>query len=795
MNNMASALTGTRGERVALTDVSVSAVLQDLLAEVTVVQAYRNDEPLNIEAVYTFPLPLDAVLLELDVEIGGRKLKGVVVEKKVAEEKYEDAIVAGDTAVMLEVIEPGLYTMNVGNLLPNETARITFKYAMLYRWAGDRLRFFLPTTIAPKYGESPHLAHQAPESSIAVENDFSLRIEILGKLRDAQFVCPSHSIKCDVSDERVVISLQESKAVMDRDFILNVKAPQASRSFALCGKDPDGIAAIASFQPFFSGLQQPRPLNLAIVIDCSGSMQGDSIAQAKQALEGILDAMDSRDRVTLVAFGNATKVLSDKLLSCNKTNLAKAKRFAKQLDANMGGTNIGGALDAAFEAVSGQESADVFLLTDGEVSSWQTVVAKAQHAGHRIFTVGVGSAVSEAFVRGLAEATGGECELVSPREGMADRVIRHFERMRSPRAIRVSIHWPEGAHDDAPARIGAIFEGDTVVASARLDRTSPAGTVTLEVETDTGKVMRQELTLAMALLTDSVESCSTVARLAAAARIKAADEQTGLKTALAYRLVSKWTNWLVVAERPESERAMDLPELRKVPQTMAAGWGGTGSVRASISVDPVSSSRIMYSMSCADEAMECCSPDDDDRNRRALGPEYPEPYHRLVELIEEGAMSTGDDASLDLLKRSGLAKDFGDLLDHAQDLGIRVEAVADIILAWLIGGRLGEFISFRSQSFVEFIQERARRASELIKEMSRAGRALDKVIAGPTASDILRPSLRDDMRRMLDPIHRFHDLLRHIEDSQERAMDRMREYRIAQDRREAEATRKAGAVS
>ena len=401
MNKLASALTGLEGERVALCDVSVSAVLQDLLAEVTVSQTYRNDERVNIEAVYTFPLPLDAVLLELEVEIGARVLKGVVVEKKAAEEKYEDAVEAGDAAVMLEAIEPGLFTMNVGNLLPQETAKITFRYAILYRWAGDRLRFFLPTTIAPRFGESPHLPHQAPEASLTVENQFSLRVEVLGALRDAQFVCPSHAVELVKSAESIVLSLRQPKAVMDRDFILNVKAPQATRSFVLCGQDGDGLAAVASFQPFFPGLQQPRPLNLAIVIDCSGSMQGDSMEQAKQALEGILDGLQPHDRIALIAFGNSTNVLSDRPLPCNKTNLAKAKRFAKALDANMGGTEIGNALREAYAVAGRSESVDIFLVTDGEVSDWETVVDEAKKSGHRIFTVGVGSAVSEAFVREL----------------------------------------------------------------------------------------------------------------------------------------------------------------------------------------------------------------------------------------------------------------------------------------------------------------------------------------------------------------------------------------------------------
>ena len=193
--SLASALTGIDGERVALSDVAVTAVLRDLLAEVTVAQTYRNDERIPIEAVYTFPLPLDAVLLELQVELGGRVLKGVVIPKQDAEEAYEDAIDSGDAAVMLQEIEPGLYTMNVGNLLPGEQATITFTYAITYRWTDDRLRFFLPTTVAPRFGESPHQPHQVPEASLTVENQFALRVEISGSLRDAQFVCPSHTVR------------------------------------------------------------------------------------------------------------------------------------------------------------------------------------------------------------------------------------------------------------------------------------------------------------------------------------------------------------------------------------------------------------------------------------------------------------------------------------------------------------------------------------------------------------------------------------------------------------------------
>lgn len=783
MNKLASALTGLEGERVALCDVAVSAVLQDLLAEVTVSQTYRNDERTNIEAVYTFPLPLDAVLLDLEVEIGGRVLKGVVVEKKTAEEKYEDAVESGDAAVMLEAIEPGLYTMNVGNLLPQETAKITFSYAILYRWAGDRLRFFLPTTIAPRFGESPHQPHQAPEVSLMVENQFSLRVEVFGTLRNAQFVCPSHAVELVKSPETAVLSLRQPKAVMDRDFILNVKAPQATRSFVLCGQDGEGMTAIASFQPFFPGLQQPRPLTLAIVIDCSGSMQGDSMEQAKQALDGILESLQPQDQVTLIAFGNSTNVFSNHPLPCNKTNLAKARRFAKSLDANMGGTEIGNALREAYTALGRGEPADLFLVTDGEVSAWENIVDEATKSGHRIFTVGVGSAVSEAFVRGLAAGTGGECELVSPREGMADRVVRHFERMRAPRAKRVAVHWPDGAANISPSRIGAVFEGDTVVACASFDHPHANGNVILEVETDQGETMRQELALPTATPFSSPDGVSTVARVAAATWLKELDAEGGLATALRYRLVSPWTNWLVIAERPEGEKAQDLPELRKVPQTLAAGWGGVGSVAACLSMDAVAAPRMLYSRGAAFAEMAEFDLPAAEIPQRIPPIDLPVFYRRLLELVDADASRLDIAHALDLLTESGLASEFDDLFRHAADLGLNVEVVGAIVLARLLGGPMGEYLSGDAQTALTSLQERTRQAMDALREMGRHGIGLARVTQQPAARELLRQ--RDD--DALERFARIRELLDHLEDAMHRSEERLKEQQAARARQDRDA--------
>jgi len=103
------------------------ALLDQLNSKVTVEQRYRNPTSVNIEAVYTFPLPLDAVLLAFEVEIGGRRLAGWIVKKAAAEREYEEAITDGDTAILLEQAGPGLYTASIGNFMPGETATIRFR--------------------------------------------------------------------------------------------------------------------------------------------------------------------------------------------------------------------------------------------------------------------------------------------------------------------------------------------------------------------------------------------------------------------------------------------------------------------------------------------------------------------------------------------------------------------------------------------------------------------------------------------------------------------------------------------
>ena len=587
-------LTATHGEPVVLERVHVEVSIDDLLADISLTHHYRNPGTENIEAVYTFPLPFDAVLLGFEAEVGEARLQGTVVEKAESEQRYEEAITGGDTALLLER-DGELCTASVGNLLAGESAVIRFRYGLPLRWSGDRVRFAMPTTIAPRYGDPADRgfgAQAQPIHSFDAERDFTLELAVRGVLREARFSSPSHNVRVATEADITRIEL-DGPAAMDRDFVVEARSALEDASGAVCTPDIDGWVAMASFRPRVPAATEQRRRVVKIVVDCSGSMGGDSIRQARAALERILDGLRPADGFEIVAFGSEHVALFGGVEPVTETSLAKARRFVRELDADLGGTELGEALDAAYAARSERvesELQDVFLVTDGQVWNEEAIIDRARRSGHRVFAVGVGSASAEGLLRLVSARTGGAVEFVSPREDMAERVHRHFQRMYAPVAEGAEVRWPVPATRGLPNSIDTVHDGDTVHAFAWFAE-RPEGHATLEVTLADGRVLSHEAEVrAMESDAGVTEDAppATLARMAAAARVDATeDRRVATDMALRYHLLTEWTNYLVVHERTEEEKAEDLPRIVRVPQVVAAGWHGAGSVEREARVSEV----------------------------------------------------------------------------------------------------------------------------------------------------------------------------------------------------------------
>ncbi len=571
-------LAGKRGETVSLKSVHVDGRLDGLMLHVKVRQSYRNEADHNIEAVYTFPLAWGATLLGMSVELNGKRMQATVLEKKQATEEYEKAIDSGDTPVMVEKSASGLYTANLGNLKTDEEALIEIEYAQLLRFEQGRIRLLIPTTVGPRFGDAHRQGGLAPHESAAVnplaEYPFTLKLDLFGQAAKAKLSCASHKVGIASIENGMSVRLEQG-GMLDRDFVLNLDDLQG-QCFAVTAPDGEQHAVLASFCPKLPA-QENAPLFLKILVDCSGSMQGDSIVQARTALNEVFQHLTPTDHVSYTRFGSIVEHIVANMEPCKPRFVGKVLGKAVKLtEADLGGTELNAALQTTFEIeVRGKvkEGAAVLLITDGDVWDIEKIVRSATKSGHRIFAVGVGSAPAESLLRDLAEKTGGACELVSPNEDMSQAVMRMFNRMRASRSVDIDVNW--GATPIWQSRMATqLFDGETVHVFAQFsDR--PHREPTLSWRTEGRQVSVQADTF-------GTESDGTVARMGGARRmVEAASKEASVALALKYQLVSENTNLILVHVRAEDEKAVGLPTLEQIEQMQAAGWGGFGTARES----------------------------------------------------------------------------------------------------------------------------------------------------------------------------------------------------------------------
>lgn len=572
--NKSAVLHARTGVPPLLKGVDVKGVVAGLLFEVEVEQRYVNASAENIEVVYTFPLPWGAVLLGMEFVIGEKTLRGQVGAKAGSEVRYEAAIEQGDTAIMLERAADGLYTVNIGNLLAREAAVVRFRYAMLLSFEQGRVRIAIPTVIAPRFGSPTmaHLrAHQVPVSEMLADYPCEVSILLDGAVQSGRVSSPSHALAVRQSEGRLEVSLANA-ARMDRDFVLLVDG-LVGTSLSVLGDDGEGQVALASFCPRMEEPLYPSPVAIKILVDCSGSMNGDSIASARRALHEVLQQLIPADRFSFSRFGGRVVHHAKDLLPATSRALREGAAWIGATSADLGGTEMAAALQSTY-ALGRPDAADILLITDGEVWNVDQLVEEAALSGQRIFAVGIGSAPAASLLHTLAAKSGGACEFIGVNDDIHGAILRMFKRIRQAPVNDLAVHWdaPVGWRVDPGA---VAFSGETVHAFAGFSGQMP--TVAVMEWSQSNGLEKPQLAIDIG---PARLAGDTLARVAAMMRLPYVGRPEQQALAMQYQLVTDSTNLLLVLERGECDKPLRLPELHIAPQMAAAAWGGAGSVGA-----------------------------------------------------------------------------------------------------------------------------------------------------------------------------------------------------------------------
>ena len=112
--------------------ISCDLKIQDSIAVLKMTQQFENkineedDDQKPIEIKYQFPKEDDAVISKMTIKLGEKEINAKVIEAKKAQEKYDDAIAAGNQATLLQEDSKNqeMHQLEVGNVLPGATVTV-----------------------------------------------------------------------------------------------------------------------------------------------------------------------------------------------------------------------------------------------------------------------------------------------------------------------------------------------------------------------------------------------------------------------------------------------------------------------------------------------------------------------------------------------------------------------------------------------------------------------------------------------------------------------------------------------
>jgi len=595
MNDHCAMIDKVTGREVALRAVAVRGLVNGLSVNWQVTQQFANREKMPIEAVFTFPLPADATLCSLKILTGDKTIVTHVEEREKAFEDYDAAISSGDGAYLLDRERADLFVMNLGNILPGQSIEVQIEMFQLLHGAANGARVAFPVAVVPKYfpaastTEITEWERITPDFVAKVPYGFSLAVKIVQSCRISLVESPSHPIRVVYGDNEADITLSQANTVPDTDVVISFELaehikPRVSRCNFL-GREHLLFEVFPEFTA--DAGDSSRRKELAFVVDCSGSMEGDAIREAVNALQLCVRSLNEGDLFQIICFGSSYEVLFDHPRVLDDTTLAEASAKIARITAKMGGTEILPALKAAVASLS-VEFADIVLFTDGAVGNEKAVFdfVAANQGRCRFFPFGIGNGVSESLIRGIAERGRGQPEFVFPGERIEAKVLRQFNRMASPFLSNVSIDWGCKGVEAVPALIPAVFSGEVFRVAARI-KEGKALPADLNVELHAQLGDRQLVFNAEAVISaaNSVPARwwaqqrindleAGAAEVAAGSRQKRGPDrtkQTIIELAKAYGIICSLTSMIGFEERSDQQKNNGQVELRRVPVMLPAG--------------------------------------------------------------------------------------------------------------------------------------------------------------------------------------------------------------------------------
>lgn len=471
----------------------VTVTINDNHAVTRVEQEFINPHDVPVSGQYLFPIPPDAIFSGFEAEVEGRRQTVIRQDATTTNAALYAIVAERHDPSLLRYADWESVTFDL-DLPAGAKRKMTLEYEQVLLPAGGMLHYH-------------YILSTERYSSLPVE-EVSVTVDVTSSTGLGSLYSSSHEVSMehlDTEHARVTWQAEYVNPTEDFDLFFSPAEGGFGGGF-LTGKREDSQHFLFLFAPENGkNLQENAfPKDIMFVIDRSGSMSGEKIAQAHKALQFILDQLNPQDRFSIVGFDHRIRVFSDTLLPVTRHSLADARQFVKELTAD-GDTNLEAALQTGLNVIEESETrADaaqlVIFLTDGLPTEGITdedliaelVTRTNQNIAARFHVFGVGYDVNTHLLDRLAVDNGGSVTYVLPDESLEMALSNFYQKIAAPVLTDLHIAF-EGieVHDIYPASLPDMFRGSSLLLAGQYTPTGERSQVVVRVTGVAGTEARE----------------------------------------------------------------------------------------------------------------------------------------------------------------------------------------------------------------------------------------------------------------------------------------------------------------
>ncbi len=459
----------------------VNVTIANQVATTRVDQTFRNDSQWALEGTYVFPLPENAAISDFSMWINGQRVEGQLYTKEEARRIYDDIVRRRLDPALLEYVGRDLFQASIFPIDPGDTRRVEIEYSEILPLENGLVHYVYPLS-TERFSARPL-------------EDVSVTVNIQSNEAIKAVYSSSHPVSVNREGRfGAIVGWEDANVLPNTDFSLYYTVSQNDIGVNLLSykaQNEDGFFVLL-VAPNVDA-EQVVDKDVILVLDVSGSMEGEKMEQARDALLYVLDHLNQGDRFNVISFSTGVRSFSNKPEPLSA--LPEARRFVQDLRPE-GSTDINRALLEAIGGADPERPTIVIFLTDGLPTSGVVetpqILANVEGAASpnlRIFPFGVGDDVDTVLLDTLAQEQRGASAYVRPGENVTEHVGGFYAKVSTPVLADLTLSVDGVTLEDTyPYPLPDLFAGTQLIVTGRYRDGGPA-TVSL-----TGQINGQERT-------------------------------------------------------------------------------------------------------------------------------------------------------------------------------------------------------------------------------------------------------------------------------------------------------------